>query len=193
MQHKRELIEQKQKDAKDMQDYIENEDRKMRQREREFEERLQKIQDKMNKMADTVVRNENEKRLKEERRLLQLQHDKEEREIREERERKIRAFEQNVQINKYLMDQMNQRQEQKQRDLQRDKELQHNLLEKNRRLKEQDDSKNAQYHEELRRNRDFVLKQAEDKRTAPKLEMDPREQKLNKDLLSSLKQRNMIW
>lgn len=52
-----------------MRKQIEYEDQKMRKREAEFELRMKKIQDKMDAMADTVVKNENEKRLKEEKRI----------------------------------------------------------------------------------------------------------------------------
>jgi len=92
-------VEQKRKDHEAMEQYIANEDRKMKQREKEFAERLQKIQDKMNAMADTVVKNENEKRLKEEKRLLILQMEKAERDAKDERDRKIRIFNQNLEIN----------------------------------------------------------------------------------------------
>lgn len=54
----------------------------------------------MDAMADTVVRNENEKRLREEKRLLQLQQEKEMNDLKEERERKLRILEQNININK---------------------------------------------------------------------------------------------
>jgi len=69
---------------------IEYEDQKMRKREAEFELRMKKIQDKMDAMADTVVKNENEKRLKEEKRIYQLQHEKDMQDMIVEKERKQR-------------------------------------------------------------------------------------------------------
>jgi len=62
----------------------------MRKREAEFELRMKKIQDKMDAMADTVVKNENEKRLKEEKRIYQLQHEKDMQDMIVEKERKQR-------------------------------------------------------------------------------------------------------
>lgn len=139
--HKKELREIKTKDAEDMQRYIVNEDRKMHQREVEFQERIKKIQDKMNAMADTVVKNENEKRLKEERRLLQLQAEKEARDIQDELSRKDRIRRENKEINNYLMAQMEERKQRKIDNFVKDKEMQHALLDKNRQLKENDEVK----------------------------------------------------
>lgn len=51
-------------------------------------------------MADTVVKNEKEKILKEERRLLQYQQEKDRKDIEDEKERKERIREQNKEINK---------------------------------------------------------------------------------------------
>jgi len=51
---------------------------------------MKKIQDKMDAMADTVVKNENEKRLKEEKRIYQLQHEKDMQDMIVEKERKQR-------------------------------------------------------------------------------------------------------
>lgn len=73
-----------------MRKQIEYEDQKMRKREAEFELRMKKIQDKMDAMADTVVKNENEKRLKEEKRIYQLQHEKDMQDMIVEKERKQR-------------------------------------------------------------------------------------------------------
>jgi len=44
----------------------------------------------------------------------------------------------------------------------------------------------------LHNNKDFILKQAEDRKNAEFREMNPHEEKLNKDLLRSLKGRNMM-
>lgn len=72
----------------------------MRQREAEFAARLKKIQDKMNAMAETVVKDENEKRLNEERRILQLQMQKDMQDLKDEREKKQRLFETNINVNR---------------------------------------------------------------------------------------------
>lgn len=82
-----------------MKKYLEAEDKKLKDREKDFAKRLKKIQDKMDCMANTVVRDENEKRLKEEKRVLQLQEEKELNDIRTERERKQKIFEHNININ----------------------------------------------------------------------------------------------
>lgn len=77
---------------------MENEEKLQRQREEEFNRRLEKIQSKMSKMADTVVKNAREKELKEERRILALQTEKERQEIQDEKDRKSRQFNQNKMI-----------------------------------------------------------------------------------------------
>jgi len=63
----------------------------------------------MDKMADTVINNDNEKRSAEEQRLLQMQALKEMREIDEERERKTKILEHNRMVNLHLMDQMDEK------------------------------------------------------------------------------------
>lgn len=67
---------EREKDQQIIREMMENEERLQRQRETEFRNRLDKIQAKMSKMADTVVKNERDKQLKEERRLLALQTEK---------------------------------------------------------------------------------------------------------------------
>jgi len=71
----------------------------MKQREEDFAKRLKKIQDKMNAMADTVVRNDNEKRIMEERRIMQLQMEKEMKDLQDERDRKQRLYLNNINVN----------------------------------------------------------------------------------------------
>lgn len=71
----------------------------MRVRQDEFDNRMKKIQEKMDLMSNTVVWNENEKRLKEEKRLLQIQHDKDIQDMIVERERKQRTLNQNIHTN----------------------------------------------------------------------------------------------
>lgn len=92
-----------------MQKYIEIEAQKQKKREDDFQGRLKQIQDKMDRMADTVVRNDKEKMIAEEQRLLQLQAEKEMREIQEERERKTKILEHNRMINMHLCDQIDQK------------------------------------------------------------------------------------
>lgn len=113
----------------------------MKRREEEFAARLQKIQDKMNAMADTVVKNENEKRIREEKRLLLLQQEKDLRDAEEERLRKERIKRENLNINKYLMNQMDERQRKKLDEQNRDKEIQSNLLAKNEQKRQEDEQK----------------------------------------------------
>jgi len=175
-----------------MQRYLEAEDKKMRDREAEFNLRLKKIQEKMDAMADTVVRNENEKRLREEKRLLQLQHEKDMREMRQERENRQRKYEMNLNINKYLVNQMDERKQKHKEILEHDHDMQVQLLQKNRQQQEEDNRKMEEYKKNLLRNKDFQLKQAEDKKNALNLEMNTNEEKMNKELLQSLRQRNMI-
>jgi len=74
---------------------MDNEEKLQRTREAEFNRRLEKIQAKMSKMADTVVKHARDKELKEERRLLALQTEKERQEIKDEKDRKNRTFNQN--------------------------------------------------------------------------------------------------
>jgi len=82
-------------DKKLIKTMMENEEKMQRQREAEFNKRLEKIQAKMSKMADGVVKNAKEKELKEERRLLALQTEKERMEIQDEKDRKNRQVNQN--------------------------------------------------------------------------------------------------
>ena len=65
--------------------YLAEERRKEKHREDEFAARMKKIQDKMDRMADTVVRNEKEKIIAEERRLLQLTMEREQKIAEEEK------------------------------------------------------------------------------------------------------------
>jgi len=127
-----------------MQKYIENENNKLQQREKEFSTRLQKIQDKMNAMEDTVMRNEKEKSLKEEKRLLMLQQEREQREIKAEIERKKHAYEQSIQVNEILSKQMDEKNRKKQEEIQRDIDQQNALLHKNDMLRENEDKKKQQ-------------------------------------------------
>jgi len=145
--------------------YKKEEELKQLKREEEFAVRLKKIQDKMNAMADTVVRNENEKRLKEERRILELQMEKEKKDMLEERDRKSRILNQNVNVNKYLMDQMEQKKETKIKLKHEDKLLQERLLNDIKIKQELDDEKARTHKESLNYNREFILKQASEKKT----------------------------
>jgi len=85
----------KERDQQIIKVMMDNEEKLQQQREREFKQRLDKIQAKMSKMADTVVKNEREKQLKEERRLLALQTEKEKRDLQEEQDRSNRILNQN--------------------------------------------------------------------------------------------------
>lgn len=90
---------QKEKDMLENQKYIESEALKQQLREEEFAQRLKKIQSKMDRMADTVVKNENEKRVKEERRLLQIQTANDKKNIEVEQEKKRQSLMKNIEIN----------------------------------------------------------------------------------------------
>lgn len=125
-----------------MRKYIQNEDDKLAHRDREFKNRLDKIQENMDHMAETVVQNERDKRLQEERRLLDLQNKKAIEDSREEEARKERIRLQNIEINKYLQHQMEERVERKHSNVNHDKELQIALLEKNNKMLEEDKKKN---------------------------------------------------
>lgn len=59
-------------------DYVKNEEKKTKLREEEFQLRLNKIQAKMDSMANTVVKNERERLLKEELKLVDDQKRREE-------------------------------------------------------------------------------------------------------------------
>lgn len=93
-EHKLERI----KDQDVIKEMMASEERLQRQREAEFNARLQRIQAKMSKMADTVVKNEKDKMLQEERRLLALQTEKERSDLKEENDRKNRILTQNQMI-----------------------------------------------------------------------------------------------
>lgn len=82
-------------DKRLIREMMENEEKLQRTREMEFNQRLARIQAKMSKMADTVVKNNRDKELKEERRLLALQTEKERQDIEDEKNRKNRIFNQN--------------------------------------------------------------------------------------------------
>jgi len=86
---------EKERDQQIIKTMMDNEERLQQQREREFKQRLDKIQAKMSKMEDTVVKNEREKQLKEERRLLALQTEKEKHDLQEEHDRKNKILTQN--------------------------------------------------------------------------------------------------
>lgn len=94
-------------------------------------------------MADTVVRNDREKMIAEEQRLLQMQAEKEMREIEEERERKSKILEHNRMINLQLMDQMEQKVQKKQNLKDDDFKMQTDLLNDNRMKQDADDLKRA--------------------------------------------------
>lgn len=126
-----------------MQKYIEIEAQKQKKREDDFQGRLKQIQDKMDRMADTVVRNDKEKMIAEEQRLLQLQAEKEMREIQEERERKTKILEHNRMINMHLCDQIDQKNMKKQELKNDDIRMQEELLADNRRKQERDDNKRS--------------------------------------------------
>jgi len=68
---------QKQRDVELQEHYIAEEERKDQMRQEQFNTRLKKIQDKMDRMADTVVKNEREQIIAEEKRILQLQLERE--------------------------------------------------------------------------------------------------------------------
>jgi len=137
-----------------MQKYIEIEAQKQKKREDDFQGRLKQIQDKMDRMADTVVRNDKEKMIAEEQRLLQLQAEKEMREIQEERERKTKILEHNRMINMHLCDQIDQKNMKKQELKNDDIRMQEELLADNRRKQELDDNKRSMYKQNLNMNRD---------------------------------------
>jgi len=80
---------EKERDQQIIREMMENEKKLQMQREAEFKKRLDKIQAKMAKMADTVVKNEKEKQLKEERRLLALFNERAKREQEEEEQRRV--------------------------------------------------------------------------------------------------------
>lgn len=175
-----------------MRKYIQNEDDKLAHRDREFKNRLDKIQENMDHMAETVVQNERDKRLQEERRLLDLQNKKAIEDSREEEARKERIRLQNIEINKYLQHQMEERVERKHSNVNHDKELQIALLEKNNKMLEEDKKKNNSQKQSLLKNKEFLVQQAETKKNAIDRDMDEREVKINKDLLNDLKVRNLI-
>lgn len=137
-----------------MQKYIEIEAQKQKKREDDFQGRLKQIQDKMDRMADTVVRNDKEKMIAEEQRLLQLQAEKEMREIQEERERKTKILEHNRMINMHLCDQIDQKNMKKQELKNDDIRMQEELLADNRRKQERDDNKRSMYKQNLNMNRE---------------------------------------
>lgn len=143
-QEQRKLNEKhRQEENEMMQRYIEIEAEKQKKREDDFQGRLKQIQDKMDRMADTVVRNDKEKMIAEEQRLLQLQAEKEMREIQEERERKTKILEHNRMINMHLCDQIDQKNQKKQELKNDDIRMQEELLADNRRKQAQDDNKRS--------------------------------------------------
>merc|ERR1712127_1028512 len=143
-QEQRKLNEKhRQQENEMMQRYIEAEAEKQKKREDDFQGRLKQIQDKMDRMADTVVRNDKEKMIAEEQRLLQLQAEKEMREIQEERERKTKILEHNRMINMHLCDQIDQKNMKKQELKNDDIRMQEELLADNRRKQERDDNKRS--------------------------------------------------
>jgi len=121
-----------------------------------------------------------------------MQAEKEMREIEEERERKSKILEHNRMINVQLVDQMEQKAKKKQDLKDEDRKMQETLLNNNRIKQSEDDIKRANYKNSLHKNKNYVLKQAEDKKNAEFREMNVNEEKLNRDLLGSLKVRNMI-
>jgi len=129
---KQNKVKEKLKDQQYIQEMIENEEKLQKQREKEFKGRLDRIQAKMSKMADTVVKNEREKQLKEERRLLAMQNEKERRDAEEERSRKMRLMNQNLEVQEHLKEQMEIKQRLKLEEKQHDKQLYDKVLCQNR-------------------------------------------------------------
>jgi hypothetical protein len=144
----------RQEENDEMVKYIEIEALKQKKREDDFQVRLKMIQDKMDRMADTVVKNDYEKRIAEEQRLLQMQAEKEMREVQEERERKTKILEHNRMINIHLVDQMDQKTQKKQALKNEDIRMQEELLANNRRKQEADDYKRSMYKSNLHMNKD---------------------------------------
>lgn len=144
----------RQEENDEMVKYIEIEALKQKKREDDFQVRLKMIQDKMDRMADTVVKNDYEKRIAEEQRLLQMQAEQEMREVQEERERKTKILEHNRMINIHLVDQMDQKTQKKQALKNEDIRMQEELLANNRRKQEADDYKRSMYKSNLHMNKD---------------------------------------
>lgn len=129
---KKEHVVEKERDQNIIKEMMANEEKLQRQRESEFKARLDKIQAKMSKMADTVVKNQRDKELREERRLLALQTEKERADLTEENNRKNRIMNQNQMIQDYLKKQMDDKQENKVKEKQNDKSLAERMIQKTR-------------------------------------------------------------
>mmetsp|Transcript_61885 Transcript_61885/g.52435 ORF Transcript_61885/g.52435 Transcript_61885/m.52435 type:complete len:269 (+) Transcript_61885:509-1315(+) len=125
---KKEKQDQKLLDVDLQEKYLAEELRKQKKREDEFEERLRRIQDKMDKMADTIVKKDKIKIVAEERRLLQLQMDRNLKLLKEEQEKKQFMFQQNKIINEQLVDQMDEKQRLKNDQVKADKRFKDKLI-----------------------------------------------------------------
>lgn len=114
-------IAQKQKDVELQEHYLAEEEKKEKMRQDQFNDRLKRIQDKMDRMADTVVKNEREQIIAEEKRILQLQLEKEDRMTADEQMKKLSVMEKNKMINKQLAVQMDEKRQVKEEKVKADK------------------------------------------------------------------------
>lgn len=185
-------IESKEEDKRTLQVMMEREEAMQRKREAEFQKRMDNITKKMAQMGGTFD-DAREKELRDERRILALQTEKDRRDQEIERARRTEKFNQSQMINQYLQKMMVEREEQKEQQRRKDKEL----FERNKKelellnLKEQE--KQHQKHLKLIDNYDVVKNQIAYKEAERPKHMDAKEATINRDLLGEMKKRNMIW
>lgn len=113
----------------------------------------------MDRMAETVVKNEKEQILAEERRILKLQLEREEKQSADEFMKKLQSIETNKMINKQLVDQIDEKQKVKEEKMKADKRYKQMLADEIhlKELKEQD--KKQQHQNSLNDNKNYILSQ----------------------------------
>lgn len=122
MELSKQEIEAKEQDQALIREMMEREEALQRKREAEFQARLDKIQKKMEQMGG-VFNDAKEAELREERRIMALQNEKDKRDMENERTRRQQKFNQNQMINTYLKKMMNDREEEKMEQKRKDREM----------------------------------------------------------------------
>lgn len=185
-------MSQRQRDVELQDQYIAEENKKANLREEQFNLRLKKIQDKMDRMADTVVRNEREQILAEEKRLLKLQMEREERLQADAYIKKIQTLEHNKMVNKQLTVQMDEKLKVKEEQIKADKRYKHMLQNEHDIIELKEQNKKQEHQNSLMDNKNYILSQQEQRKMQINREMNENEERLNKTFINKLDKRNMI-
>mmetsp|Transcript_20437 Transcript_20437/g.16883 ORF Transcript_20437/g.16883 Transcript_20437/m.16883 type:complete len:280 (-) Transcript_20437:135-974(-) len=181
----------KEEDKKIIQEMMEREEALQRKREAEFQIRMDKIQKKMEGMGG-VFSDAKEAELRDERRIMALQMEKDRKDIEIERQRRQQKYNQSQMVNSYLKKMVVDREDKKIDQKRIDKEL----FENNKRNLElenlKEEEKQKKKHEELVKNYDVVKDQMAMRESTRPRHMNENEVGINRDLLGEMKKRNII-